>query len=111
MTKQKPKAVRQRIVKIRLSDDEYQALQTASTRVELARWMRETCLNPEHVKPRKTVAAADPVLLRQLAAIGNNLNQIARRVNSGEWGALDTVRITAALAAVERQLKGVKDDC
>ncbi|MGF9039073.1 MobC family plasmid mobilization relaxosome protein, partial [Klebsiella pneumoniae] len=24
-------------------------------------------------------------LLRQLAGMGNNLNQIARRVNSGEW--------------------------
>uniref|UniRef100_UPI001D0D916F MobC family plasmid mobilization relaxosome protein n=1 Tax=Raoultella ornithinolytica TaxID=54291 RepID=UPI001D0D916F len=37
-------------------------------------------------------------LLRQLAGMGNNLNQIARRVNSGEWGPLDRLRIIAELS-------------
>ncbi|MGK3550298.1 Rop family plasmid primer RNA-binding protein, partial [Escherichia coli] len=32
-----------------------------------------------------------PPLLRQLAAIGNNLNQTARKVNSGQWSSGDRV--------------------
>jgi predicted chitinase len=42
--------------------------------------------------------------LRQLAGMGNNLNQIARRVNSGEWGPADRVQVIAALAGIEREL-------
>lgn len=38
---------------------------------------------PKRVRPRK-VPSADPELVRQIAAIGNNLNQIARRLNQGE---------------------------
>lgn len=37
------------------------------------------CLNKGPSLSR--IVRADPVLVRQLAAIGNNLNQIARRVN------------------------------
>jgi len=37
------------------------------------------------IKPkRKSLPKADPELLRQLAGIGNNLNQLTRRVNQGE---------------------------
>ena len=37
------------------------------------------CLNKGSAVSR--IVRADPVLVRQLVAIGNNLNQIARRVN------------------------------
>jgi acyl carrier protein len=42
--------------------------------------------------------------LRALAGIGNNMNQIARRINTGEWDSLDVVKIVSALGAVEREL-------
>ncbi|EEZ8070443.1 MobC family plasmid mobilization relaxosome protein, partial [Escherichia coli] len=45
-----------------------------------------------------------PPLLRQLAAIGNNLNQTARKVNSGQWSSSDRVQVVAALMAIEREL-------
>ncbi|MGC0180094.1 MobC family plasmid mobilization relaxosome protein, partial [Enterobacter cloacae complex sp. 2025EL-00056] len=49
-----------------------------------------------------------PPLLRQLAAIGNNLNQTARKVNSGQWSSGDRVQVVAALMAIERELRSLR---
>mgnify|MGYP003534908631 CR=1 FL=1 len=43
----------------------------------------------------------------QLARIGNNLNQLAVRVNSGEWGAVVRVQVIAVLMAMERALQAI----
>lgn len=102
---------REKIIKVRVSAEELATLQMHCTRGELARWMRETCLNPgqsDLVEDLKGPSKVDPELLRQLASIGNNLNQIARRVNTAEWGPVDRVAIIAALGAIERQLAEVR---
>lgn len=81
-----------------------------STRSELARWMREFCLSGgQQDFIRQAKSAPNPELLRGLSGIGNNLNQIARRVNSGDWEALDKVQIIAALASVERALTDLRN--
>ncbi|MCV5554256.1 MobC family plasmid mobilization relaxosome protein, partial [Escherichia coli] len=60
-----------------------------------------------------------PPLLRQFASVGNNLNQIARKINSGQWSGHDRVHVVAALMAIEGELRqlrqavreqGVRDD-
>lgn len=57
---------------------------------------------------------------KQLAAIGNNLNQTARKVNSGQWSSGDRVQVLAALMAIGEELRrlrlavreqGARDDC
>ena len=95
---------RQKEIKIRCSDEEYQELQQRCTKLRLAEWMRETCLgtSAKRAPPAPTVA---PELLRQLAGIGNNLNQIARVVNSG---AVDRAAIMGALVSIERQLDAIR---
>lgn len=107
-----PEAVkREKIIKIRVSPEELATLQMHCTRGELAAWMRDTCLNPgqtDLVEDLKGPSKVDPELLRQLAGIGNNLNQIARRVNTAEWGAADRVQVIAALAGIERELAGLR---
>ncbi len=98
---------REKIIKIRVSPEELATLHMHCTRGELAAWMRDTCLNPgqtDLVEDLKGPSKVDPELLRQLAGIGNNLNQIARRVNTAEWGAADRVQVIAALAGIEREL-------
>lgn len=50
---------------------------------------------PKHRPPPKV----DPELIRQVARIGNNLNQIARRCNTGQ-----RFDVLAELAEIERQL-------
>lgn len=109
-TRAEPK--REKIIKVRVSPEELATLKMHSTRDELARWMRETCLNPgqaDLVRGLKGPEPVDPALLRQLASIGNNLNQIARRVNTSEWGPSDRVAIIAALGAIERELAHVRN--
>ncbi len=56
---------------------------------------------------RKTADLAPP-LLRQLAAIGNNLNQTARKVNSGQWSSGDRVQVVAALMAIGDELRRLR---
>jgi|TARA_B100000929_G_C15316637_1_gene355748 hypothetical protein len=101
---------REKIIKIRVSAEEHETLKWRCPKAQLAEWMREQCLNPDGdwVRQTKGPEPADPALLRQLAGIGNNLNQIARRVNSGEWGPVDRVAVIAALSAVERELSELR---
>ena len=98
---------REKIIKIRVSAEEFETLKFNSTKAELAAWMRDTCLNPgqtDFVRDLAQPSPVDPALLRALAGIGNNMNQIARKVNTGEWEPIDTVKIVAALGAIEREL-------
>jgi len=43
-------------------------------------------LNNTKTKPKKShrIKTVDPELLREINAIGNNINQIARRINEGQ---------------------------
>ena len=52
---------------------------------------------------------ADPALLRNLAAIGSNLNQVARAVNTGAIAAdlMQAVELLVVLHANEREFAGL----
>lgn len=56
-----------------------------------------------HKKQRRKTHKADPELLRELAKIGNNLNQIAKWANTYKTEA-DAVQVVQALIAIERSL-------
>ncbi|OSJ94522.1 putative mobilization protein 2 [Escherichia coli SHECO001] len=58
-------------------------------------------------RKKKTLA---PPLLRQFASVGNNLNQIARKINSGQWSGHDRVHVVAALMAIGRELSELRDE-
>jgi hypothetical protein len=102
---------RQKEIKIRLTDEEHQALLDRCTTASLASWMRETCLSEKRTKQSKVIEV-DPKLLRQLAGIGNNLNQIARLVNheSKASSAIDRIAVITALSGIERELQRLHDD-
>lgn len=55
------------------------------------------------------VSGADPALMRQIAGIGNNLNQLARTVNAGLLGGagVDAVEILMRMEAIERHLNAI----
>jgi hypothetical protein len=102
-------AKRERVIKIRVTDEEFARLKGLSGDERLAEWMRSQCLGHDKAAGRRRtpVPKADPALLRQIAGIGNNLNQVARRVNSGEWGAVERVQVIAVLMAMERALQAL----
>lgn len=102
--------IRQKIIKIRVSAEEHERLKQRCTKVQLAEWMRETCLTGQRdlVAEQKQADPVDPALLRALAGVGNNMNQIARAVNSGAWGPADTVAVINALKGVEERLTEIR---
>lgn len=89
---------RDKVVKVRFTEGEYREACARSTRPEVARWLREFSLGQPVPRPSR---AADPELLRSLAQIGNNLNQIARALNGCRLSS-DTVDTTALLLELRR---------
>lgn len=98
---------RTKSIKIRVTADELAALRERCPQGSLAPWLRDLGLGER--RPRR-VPAVDPALLRQLAGAGNLLNQIARKLNRGEWGVGDRIELLAALQRIEQQLAEVRRD-
>ena len=63
---------------------------------------------PDEKPARTGKLPHSPALLRQLAGMGNNLNQIARRVNAGGGTGHDRVQIVAALMAIDAGLERLR---
>lgn len=80
------KEIRDKELKIRLSIEEFLALQKRKTKPKLAQWAREVLLLQEVQKPLQTV---DPKLLYELNKIGVNLNQLAKRIHTENIANLD----------------------
>ncbi len=98
---------RKQTIKIRVTEGELRSLREKCDDQQLAKWMREKCLAQESIKKRRT-SKVDPDLLRQLVAIGNNLNQIARVVNRDQWVPVDRIAVCVQLAAIEEQLEKIQ---
>lgn len=99
-------------IKIRLTDEEHQQLQGFAGGQQLASWLRELGLARGETGHRKTATPSpkvDPVLLRQIVGIGNNMNQIARRINAGEWDFMDAANIRMLLVSIERELIEIRE--
>lgn len=100
---------RDRVIKIRATESEYNELVARCPKPRLAEWMREHCLGTK-VPRANTVPNVAPALLRQLAGMGNNLNQIARAIHSQEWKPVDRVQVIAALVSIQRELSLIKSE-
>ena len=98
---------REKMLTIRVTDEEHARLLERCEGKRLAEWMRRVCLG-EPVARTGKLPTLSPPLLRHLAAIGNNLNQTARKVNSGQWSSIDRVHVVAALMAIEGELRQLR---
>lgn len=109
------RATKDRQLKVRLSEDEFARLKKAAdgeglTMANFAR--RQLALDVVKRSPSGSISfrkftPVDPGLLRQLSRLGNNLNQIARRVNQGGFDA--SFDLLKELLIIERRLKQVQD--
>ncbi|WP_392435899.1 MobC family plasmid mobilization relaxosome protein (plasmid) [Yersinia sp. HM-2024] len=98
---------RNRFLGVRVSETEYSRLLERCDGKQLAAWMRQTCLDERPARSGKLPTLA-PALLRQLAGMGNNLNQIARKINGGQWSGHDRVQAVAALMAIDAGLERLR---
>ena len=108
MKEKKQKELRTKRIEIAVTNDEYESLMQLKTTQHLASWMRDVCLNKK-IRPRVKPVTVDPALLRHIAAIGNNVNQIAKQCNKNlsPENALD---VQMQLLAVERTLQKLRND-
>ena len=66
--------------------------------------------SPRKIPKLRTVVPVDPLLIRAVANAGNNLNQIARSLNSGDAD-VSTSAILVMLVETERRLQEILDTC
>ncbi|MBA1159404.1 MobC family plasmid mobilization relaxosome protein [Microvirga mediterraneensis] len=95
-------------------------VQVRASAEELARWQAKAkaagmrlsglvrqALDEARPARRRSRPLVDPALLRQLALIGNNLNQLARWANR-DRGGVDAVAVVARLIEIDRELSAVR---
>lgn len=114
MTAEKEKEKRLKSVKIRLTETELNTLNANKGRAELARWLRELGLESGAGRREIVHHQLPPEVVRNLAGIGANLNQIARILNTKvKAGAgsesLTNLDLMTQLVATERALNSVRE--
>lgn len=91
-------------IEIRISESDYSKLKSksATAGISLSDLIRNSALAAKTwtARDKKTELAK----IRQIARIGNNLNQIARFCNRHKTGA-DTIEILQHLVSIEHELK------
>lgn len=90
-------------IELRVSAEEkihWQAI-AASRGVSLSELIRAT-LSGQRLRVRRSAPRVDPDLVRELARIGNNLNQLARAAN--RRSPVETVSLLVRLIEIDREL-------
>ena len=101
---------RDRVYKVRLSESELEKLREGNVS-NIARFLRESALDRLAGKEQTQVyTKIDRDFLLELSRIGNNLNQIAKAINTdiAGTGTFDKVRLLHLLIAVRESLEDLK---
>ena len=103
--------MRKKEIKIRLTEEEHQDLLARCGDVPLATYLRQLGLQQEVVvkRRRKSYTSVDPTLIHQLSKLGNNVNQIARVVNTYKHN-LDKIWLLTVLNGLREVLEGIRKD-
>ena len=124
----KQRKVREHRVEVRLSEAEYQLIEINNPFNSIAKLLRQSALDEvvnihnskaeesKKIKPSKVVktsySSTEKALLLELARVGNNVNQIAKAVNTdiSSTGAFDTVKLLHLLISIDQQLRELRPD-
>jgi ribosomal protein S3 len=119
MSEAKPKKPRLEAVRrLRLTTTEAAAWTAEAKRqgLTLSNWLRvkvgyaeQTSIEPQAEKPQIIIHTADPALVRELAKIGGNLNQLVKALNTcAKVGTpVQVIEVTALLLAIQSDLSAV----
>uniref|UniRef100_UPI0036D42898 MobC family plasmid mobilization relaxosome protein n=1 Tax=Streptomyces mexicanus TaxID=178566 RepID=UPI0036D42898 len=122
------KAVRERTFKVILSESEYQMLDSNHTYGSIAKLLRQAAVekatkihnskseDDQKIKATKVVESSysktERALILELGRIGNNVNQIAKAVNTdiAGVGTFDKVKLLHLLISIDQQLRELRPD-
>ena len=120
--------VRERTFKVRLSESEYQLLDANNPYGSIAKLLRQAAIdtaptiynskaeNEQKIKATKVVESSysktERALILELGRIGNNVNQIAKAINTdiASTGAFDKVKLLHLLISIDQQLRELRPD-
>lgn len=99
--------LRPHVIKVRFSQDELALIKSKNTLAYPARYIREAALHAaqNQAMPRQYSQLQRETILH-LARIGNNLNQLAKAVNSDlhDFGTFDRVKLLHMLIQIQHAL-------
>ena len=122
------KAVRERTFKVRLSETEYQLLDANNPYGSIAKLLRQAAIekatkihnskaeDDQKIKTTKVIESSysktERTLILELGRIGNNINQIAKAINTdiASTGAFDKVKLLHLLISIDQQLRELRPD-
>ena len=122
------KLVRERTFKVRLSESEYQLLDTNNPFGSIAKLLRQSAVekatkihnskadDDEKIKTTKIVESSyskiERELILELSRIGNNVNQIPKAINTdiAGTGTFDKVKLLHLLISIDQQLREIRPD-
>jgi hypothetical protein len=122
------KAIRERTFKVRLSESEYQLLDSNNPYGSIAKLHRQAAVekatkiynskseDDQKIKATKVVESSysktERALILELGRIGNNINQIAKAINTdiASTGAFDKVKLLHLLISIDQQLRELRPD-
>ena len=122
------KLVRERTFKVRLSESEYQLLDSNNPYGSIAKLLRQSAVekatkihnskadDDEKIKTTKIVESSyskiERELILELSRIGNNVNQIAKAINTdiAGTGTFDKVKLLHLLISIDQQLREIRPD-
>lgn len=93
-------------IKIRVTLAELEYLKERAEDRPLAPFMRELCLNKKVFK-RKVLPKVDPEFMRSFAGACNNINQLAKQVNTYGYG-LQQIELRQELMLLREEIDEVK---
>ena len=124
----KQKVVRERTFKVRLSESEYQLLDANNPFGSIAKLLRQSAVDKatkiynskaddaEKIKSTKIVESSysktERNLILEVGRIGNNVNQIAKAINTdiAGTGTFDKVKLLHLLISIDQQLRELRPD-
>jgi hypothetical protein len=103
----KPRVVRELVLRVRCSGDERADWErkACAQELSLSKYVRHLLSN-EPMQRRARPPEVDPMLLAAVGRAGNNLNQIARAMNTDRKAgrAIDLIAVRTLLMTLDRQL-------
>lgn len=108
----KKKEVRDLFIYFRATRDEKELLKAKSESYDLnlSEWLRQLAFKGKPRKKVRSVPDADPLLIRELNRIGNNMNQLARNANERAKAelSLDALEILTELRCIQVELVRIR---
>lgn len=101
---------REKEIKIRLSNHEHDRLMARKNQRSLAGWIRDFCLTQKETMDEKVILELDPITRRNLSGISTNINQMAKRVNSGNFKPTDIPRMLVDLKSCRDILERIQTE-